>query len=149
MGFFGWVFYCQPCLHRVDPVALHVARRGEHGFEGAQAEVVVRLLGQLFETESEEGDDLFGELLGAAEALAEEGHLGDHCHVGRRHGQRSEELLEVVRQVGAAGVSGIHRDEDGHVGVDFDLLAHQLDGEAAVGGGQGGLERLLLDAGGL
>ena len=41
--------------------------------------------------------------------------------------QSAEERLEVLWQVGSAGVGGVHRDEDGHVRVDPHLLAHQLD----------------------
>ena len=41
--------------------------------------------------------------------------------------QAPEELLQVVGQVGAPRVGGVHGDEDGHVRVDPDLLAHQLD----------------------
>ena len=40
--------------------------------------------------------------------------------------QSAEERLQVLGQVGAAGVGGVHGDEDGHVRVDPHLLAHQL-----------------------
>ena len=46
--------------------------------------------------------------------------------------QAAEERLQVFGQVGAAGVGGVHCDEDGHVRVDPHLLAHQLDHHLAL-----------------
>ncbi len=76
---------------------------------------------ELLGAQAEEGHDLVGELLRGAEALRVEHDLGDEHVVGLGHGQRAEELLEVVRQVGAVGVAWVHCDEDGHVRVDGHL----------------------------
>lgn len=77
----------------------------------------------------EEGDDLLGEDLGGAEALRVQHDLRDQLTVGFGHGQTPEELLQVIRQVGASGVSGVHGDEDGHVRADLHLLVQQLCGD--------------------
>ncbi|CAN7979470.1 unnamed protein product, partial [Ixodes pacificus] len=74
----------------------------------------------------EEGDDLGGELLGGAEALGEEHHLGDELPVRGGHGERAEQLLQVVRQVGTPGIARVHGDEDGHVRIQAHLLPNQL-----------------------
>ena len=44
----------------------------------------------------------------------------------RDSGQAAEQLLQVVREVGAAGVARVHGDEDGHVWVDLHLTTNQL-----------------------
>ena len=67
-------------------------------------------------------------------------HLGNEDIIRLGHGQRAEELLEVIGQIGPAGISGVHGDEDGHVGVDGDHLLDDLDLD---GGGRG----LLLQQG--
>lgn len=38
----------------------------------------------------------------------------------------SKKLLEVVWEVGAASIAGVHRYEDSHVRVDLDILTNQL-----------------------
>lgn len=55
--------------------------------------------------------------------------LGDELAVGLGHGQAAEQLLQIVWQVGASGVAGIHGDEDGHVGADLHLLVQELGGD--------------------
>ena len=70
------------------------------------------LAAELLAAELEEGHDLGCEALGGAEALAEEHDLGDGLSVGGDHGDGAEELLEVVGEVAAARVAGVHRDED-------------------------------------
>ena len=76
-----------------------------------------------------EGYDLAGEHLGLSEALRVEHHLSDELAVGARHREAAEQLLEVVGQVGAARVAGVHRDEDRHVWVDLHRLVNQLDAD--------------------
>ena len=46
-----------------------------------------------------------------------------------------EQFLEVVRQVGSAGVGRIHGDKDCHVLVHLDLLADQLHRHVGLGAG--------------
>ena len=38
----------------------------------------------------------------------------------RHHGNGPEQGLEVIRQVGSAGIARVHGDEDGHLVVDRD-----------------------------
>lgn len=38
-----------------------------------------------------------------------------------------EESLEVLRQLGAPCVAGVHRDEDAHGGSQVDLLSHKVE----------------------
>lgn len=74
----------------------------------------------------EEGNDLLGEDLGTSETLRVEHDLSDELTVGLCHGQAAEELLQVVRQVGATGVARVHGDEDGHVWADLHLLVQEF-----------------------
>ena len=80
---------------------------------------------KLFLAKLEERDDLLRQLLGRPEALREEHDLADQRLVWLGHGQTAEQLLQVVRKVGTAGVAGVHGDEDGHVSVDGDLFKKQ------------------------
>lgn len=80
----------------------------EHRLERAKAEIVVRLGRELLGAKVEEGDDLGGEGFGGPEALREEHDLGDKLPVGTSHRHASEELLEVVGEVGTTGVARIH-----------------------------------------
>ena len=89
----------------------------QHALERAQPEVVVVLLRELLLGELVEHRHLLGEQLAPCEALGHEHVLADHARVGRHHGHRPEERLEVVGQLGAAGVARVHRDEDAD-GVD-------------------------------
>lgn len=75
-----------------------------------------------------EGHNLLGEDLGCAEALRVQHDLGDELAVGLGHGQAAEQLLQIVRQVGAASVARIHGDEDGHVWTHLHLLVQELCG---------------------
>lgn len=74
----------------------------------------------------EEGYNLFGEDLGCAETLRVEHDLSDKLAVRLGHGQAAEQLLEIVRQVGAASIARVHCDEDGHVWAHLHLLVQQL-----------------------
>ncbi len=77
----------------------------------------------------EERDDLLGEDLCGAEALRVQHDLSDQLPVRFGHGQTPEELLEVIGQVGASGVTGVHGDEDGHVRTHLHLFVQQLSGD--------------------
>ena len=94
-------------LDLVDPVPLDVAGAGEHGLESPQLEVVVRLLGKLFITKSEEWNNLSRQLLCRSKSLGEESNLGNHRGVRGSHGQGPEQLLQIVRQIGSTSVGGI------------------------------------------
>eukprot|EP00962_Isochrysis_galbana_P015846 scaffold4536_cov113-Isochrysis_galbana.AAC.12 len=102
---------------------MRLARHDEHRLDGAHAKVVVVLLGQLLRGETVELRHLVGEPLGLAKALGEEHDLGDQAVVGHHHCDGAEERLEVVGQLGAAGVAGIHRDEDAVAGIERDLAS--------------------------
>eukprot|EP00955_Chlamydomonas_euryale_P086637 364232-Chlamydomonas_euryale.AAC.1 len=62
-------------------------------------------------------------------------HLCDELVVRHRHGDRAEELLEVVRQLGPSAVAlagGVQRDKDAGVAVDLDGLRPRKCGQADV-----------------
>eukprot|EP00965_Chrysotila_dentata_P256125 6212443-Pleurochrysis_carterae.AAC.1 len=103
--------------------ALELPGHDEHALDGAHAKVVVVLLGQLLRRELVELRHLVGQALGLAKALRKEHNLGDEAVVGHHHGHGAEERLEVVGQLGAAGVARVHRDEDAVVGVERNLAA--------------------------
>eukprot|EP00968_Pinguiococcus_pyrenoidosus_P001317 scaffold58_cov256-Pinguiococcus_pyrenoidosus.AAC.12 len=107
----------------------HVSGHDQHGLQGAQAEVVVVLLAELALGQLVEHRHLLGQRLGALEALREQHDLADLLQVRHDHGHGAEERLEVIGQLGAAGVARVHRDEEatggeaGHA-LDADLGAH-------------------------
>lgn len=74
----------------------------------------------------EEWDDFAGKFLGLSETLREQHNLGDELPVGSGHSQGSEEFLQIVREIGSSGITGIHGDENGHIGRDLHLFAHKL-----------------------
>ena len=76
----------------------------------------------------EERYDLGGKLLSCAETLREQHDLGNELAIRLCHGQATEQLLEIVRQIATSSVTRIHGDEDGHVRADLDLLTDQLNG---------------------
>ena len=85
------------------------------------------LLRELLDHEVVQRDRLLRERLRLAEALGREHHLGDHREVGRHHRDRPHERLEVVGQLGAARVAGVHRDEEAGARVARDHLAHEVE----------------------
>ena len=58
--------------------------------------------------------------------------LGNELSVWLGHGQAAEKLLQVVREVGAAGIARVHGDEDGHVWVDLHLTTNQFHGHGGT-----------------
>ena len=44
-------------------------------------------------------------------------HLHDDLSVGNHHSNAAEERLQVLRQLLAPGIAGVHRDEEAHAGV--------------------------------
>lgn len=62
----------------------------------------------------------------SSNTLREKHDLSDELAVGLNHRERAEELLQIIGQIRTARVAGIHRDKDGHVGVNSHSLAHQL-----------------------
>ena len=129
-------------LVELGRLALQAARHDQHALERAQAEVVVVLLGELLLGELVEHRHLLGEQPRLGEALGHEHVLADHAEIGRHHDHRSEERLEVVGQLGAAGVARVHRDVDADA-VDHGDLA-PLEGEALEPLGERRLDGLDL-----
>mmetsp|Transcript_19505 Transcript_19505/g.56126 ORF Transcript_19505/g.56126 Transcript_19505/m.56126 type:complete len:212 (+) Transcript_19505:6194-6829(+) len=76
----------------------------------------------------EEINDLARQLLGGDNALAVKHHLRDELAIGNHHCDGTEESLEVVRQVAAAGVPGVHGDENANVFVELDGPSQQFNG---------------------
>mmetsp|Transcript_110735 Transcript_110735/g.352711 ORF Transcript_110735/g.352711 Transcript_110735/m.352711 type:complete len:877 (-) Transcript_110735:5495-8125(-) len=112
---------------RGDRLSFHLARTCQHCLQRTQTEVVVRLRGELVLAKVEQKHDLARQALSGAKALVEQIDLRNERLVRRGHGHGSEELLQVVRQVRAAGVAGVHRHEDTDVGVEPHRLAQDLD----------------------
>lgn len=77
----------------------------------------------------EEGHNLLGEDLSSAETLRVEHDLCDELAIRLGHGQTAEELLQIVRQVGAASIARVHGDEDCHVWAHLHLLVQELCGD--------------------
>ena len=110
-------------LRVVGVGALERARRVEHRLDGAEAEVVVVLLRELLLHQVVERRHLLREHLGGLEALGEEHDLDDERDVRLHHRHGPQQRLEVLGQLGAARVAGVHRDEDAARRVELDLLA--------------------------
>ena len=110
-------------LGRSQVVALRAARRAEHRQDVAQPEVVVQLLRELLLAQLVEHVELLAQDGVLAVAGASELDLHDDLTVGHHHGHAAEERLEVLGQLLAAGVAGIHRDEVAHLLVEVDDLA--------------------------
>ena len=98
-------------LVQVRRAALERASHHEHGLQRAHAEVVVVLLRELLGGELVQLDHLARQVFRGLEALGEEHHLGDERVVGDHHGHRPEQRLEVVGQLRAPRVAGVHGDE--------------------------------------
>lgn len=64
--------------------------------------------------------------LGPQEALREEHDLTDLLQVRHNDNHRPEQRLHRLRQLCAARIAGIHRDEDTHPRVKGDLLPFKL-----------------------
>ena len=97
----------------VEVVALALRRRGaQHGEDVAQAEVVVRLLGELLLAQPVEHVELLGEQRRVLVAARGQLDLHDDLAVGHHHRHAAEERLEVLGQLLPAGVAGVHRDEE-------------------------------------
>lgn len=87
----------------------------------------MRLFRQLHLTQIKQRHNLSGQLLSCGESLRIEHNSRNHFFIRLCHGHLSEQLFEVVRQLGATGVVRVHRDEDAHLHVQFDVAAHQVD----------------------
>ena len=114
-------------LCRVRLGALEVARLREHGLDGAKAEVVVILRRELFRAQAVRLHELPSHVSRFEVAERVENNLRDHRVIGHHHRDVSEQRLEVIRQLGAAGVPRVHRDEDVRGGNDSQFDAFELE----------------------
>ena len=126
-------------LNDVGILALEFAGHHQHRLDGPHPEVVVVLLRELLTAQLVHLHHLLGEDSRVLEALRVQDNLGDELVVGHHHGNRSEQGLQVVGQLGAARVAGIHCDEGGARRDQLDLAA--LENEAAELGGLGVSDR--------
>ena len=81
--------------------------------------------------EGEERDELAAQDPGVTESLREKNHLGDELKVWHRHGDGSEELLEVIREFASPAVPftrRVQRDEDARVLVNIDVFPEESHG---------------------
>ncbi len=93
-------------------IPLDLSRMPQHGRQGAQAEVVVVLFGQLLCRQLVQGVHLLSQRPRVIKALAEEQDLGDVVRVRHAHADRPEHGLEIVGELSAASVARVHGDED-------------------------------------
>ena len=120
-------------------VLLLVGRRGaQHRDDGAHAVVVVALAGQLLGAQLVGGHQLARQVAGLQVAGGVEHDLRDHGVVGHHHGDGAEQRLQVVGQLGAAGVAGVHRDV--HVALRVQVQLRVLEHEALHLGHDGQLD---------
>lgn len=74
----------------------------------------------------EEGYNLLSQDFSSTETLGVEHDLCNELTVRLGHSQAAEQLLQIVRKVGAASVARVHGDEDGHVWAHLHLLVQEL-----------------------
>ena len=110
-------------LVEVRGAALQCTRHDEHGLERTKAEVVVELLGELLFGELVEHRHLLGQHPGGVETLGEEHDFANLLQVGDDHRDGTEERLEVIGELGATRVAGVHGDEVTRRGHQLHLLA--------------------------
>ena len=123
-------------------VVFEVARRGEHRLDRAHAVVVVVLRRELLRAERVRLHDLARERPRVGEAVRHERDLADHRVVGHHHRARPEERLQVVGELGAAGVPRVHRDV--HRARRVELEVGALEDESVDAGGDRALDRQNL-----
>ena len=70
-----------------------------------------------------EHSHLLGQGLGSVKSLRKQHDLANLFKVRNNHRDRSEQRLQIVRELGSAGVARIHRDEDAHVRIQQNILA--------------------------
>lgn len=110
----------------LDVVPLHIPSTHQNTLQSTETKIIVRLTRQLLVAKFEKRYNLGGQFLSRAESLGVEHDLSNELDVRFGHGKTAEQLFQVVREVGAAGVARVHGDEDGHVGIHFHCLPHQL-----------------------
>mmetsp|Transcript_21123 Transcript_21123/g.39634 ORF Transcript_21123/g.39634 Transcript_21123/m.39634 type:complete len:360 (-) Transcript_21123:1292-2371(-) len=109
-------------LGHLGELALKSSSHDQNGLHGTESEIVVVLLGELLPGKLVKHDHLLGQTLRFVEALGEKHVLGDLLEIGDNHGDGAEERLQVIGQLCAAGVSGVHGDEDSGRGEAVDAL---------------------------
>ena len=110
-------------LALVRVLELEVAGGGQHRLDGAHAVVVVVLGRELLGAQLVDGDDLDREGARVHEAARVQRDLANERVVWHHHGHGAEEHLEIVGQLGAARVAGVHRYAHVAVGVEVELGA--------------------------
>ena len=85
-------------------VAEEFSGYAQHRLERTKTPIVVLLRRQELLAEGEERDEFATQDPGVPKSLREENHLSDELKVWHRHGDRSEELLEVVGKLTSPAV---------------------------------------------
>ena len=101
------------------------------------------LVTQLVETEIEQLHHLSREAFGCLESLREEHDLGDEVFVGFGHCHLSEQLFEIIGEVGTTRVIRVHGDEDTHSLVEGERPVKHVECLAAFFESRLDLENLL------
>lgn len=81
---------------------------------------------QLFESLLEERNNFLGQFFSHSESLRVQHDFSNELSVRFGHGQTSEQLLQVIWQIGSPSVSRIHGDEYGHVWIHPHLFSNQF-----------------------
>lgn len=113
----------QDVLRLLRIAKLQIAGGDQHGLDRSHSVIVMMLAAELLRAKLVGGDDFHGQRSAVVEAVRVQSVLRDERVIGHHHGHRAEERLQVVRQLGSAGVARIHRDEDRAGGIEIDLGA--------------------------
>lgn len=89
-------------------LAFDASSTRQHRLQSTQSEVVMRLSRQLLKTEVEEWYDLARQYFRRSKAFREEHDLSNELLIRTSHCYASEQLLEIVWQIGSACIPGIH-----------------------------------------
>eukprot|EP00906_Rhabdomonas_costata_P031046 RCo043882 len=116
-----------PALVDVGVRALQLPSNHQHGLHGAQPPVVVVLRREQLLVQAVQRDELLGEILGLQETLRAEHDLTDVHQVRHHHGAGPEQRLDVLRELRAALVPWVHRDEHPDRGDQADVLTHETE----------------------
>ena len=92
-------------------------RAHQDGLQGAHAEVVVALRGELLGAQLQGAHDFPSQQLRLLKARGEQDNLADHGVVRDHHSAGPEERLQVVWQLGAPSVAWVHCDVTAQEGM--------------------------------
>lgn len=81
---------------------------------------------QLLESLLEERNNFLGQFFSHSESLRVQHDFSNKLSVRFGHGQTSEQLLQVIWQIGSPSISRIHGDEHSHIWIHPHLFSNQF-----------------------